>query len=548
MNSKKQITLLVVIILVLASVFVFFVNTEESDDNKTTKKYSTENWIANMELNNRDPYGLYLFEQLTIASDLFTELNEYSDYRSFDSLTTLDSSIYMYIGPDLQLTSDEIDQLEESVIHGNSLFISTVYLPTYLFDKWGLTEYVSYYLSDTITTTFKGEKYSMCYVENRDTLASFWNVVPEKLPISADYTGGKINASYNYLKIPHGDGFIHIHLNPVMFVNFQLQQKSAADYLKAILADLDQPKIQWLAFANLENKPLDNEEGYDNQSLLAKIFEYRALRWAFFIAFLGVLLYFLLKSKRERPIIPVKTNMKNGGSSYVDTLAGIYYAKKNPTQLLKLMRSNFFSLVKKHFFIDLQKEVSDKKIKLLSEKSNYPVEKINALLSVLNQKKKSTKEELSNIYYKQRDFYFSTGIWSKETLHNNNNFVRIFRIRSTAYSWLTAGFLMLFFSFILLAKASGWGILLWPIAVTAFYAGSKGLSRPVIAFNRDELHYQPIFGKMVIIPLENIKHVNKENLTMKIIAFGGQEIDISLVQIPREDQQHFKVLSQLIKR
>src|SRR5690554_8019208 len=106
--SKRQILYLFISVVLIGALLVVFLNSSsKSSTSKEKIEYYSDDWTTDLSLENKNPYGLYAYRELTIADGRFTEFNEISDYNLFDSIAQLDSSMLMFIGMDFMLTDEE---------------------------------------------------------------------------------------------------------------------------------------------------------------------------------------------------------------------------------------------------------------------------------------------------------------------------------------------------------------------------------------------------------------------------------------------------------
>lgn len=550
MNNKRTLYLVFAIVLV-GALFVLFLNSsgKETSSNEQNKiSYSSTNWEADLSLNNKNPYGLYAFRELTIANGRFTEFNEISDYKVFDSITQLDSSMMMFIGMDFMLTNAEIDNLLESVQYGNDVFLSSEKMPSYLIDQLFKEHPFTYFPTTKAPHKFDKKVFNMYYFYESDTLTEIWDMFePKKLD---NYTNvlSTIYGRPNYIEIEHGLGKVFIHLNPLVFTNVQVLNKDGKSYLKEVLSTLNQPKIQWLNFANYEPKPYsDSSTNFENnQSLLSELFKHPAFRWGFILAIFGVILYLLFRSKRRRPIIPAVEDNKNTGFSYVDTLAGIYYNKEQGDKILKIMRRNFYSAVYDHFYIDLAKREDSKPLISLSKKSNVALDEIVSLIKFLEVTTHVSDIFLGNTYKIQRSFYFKSGIWNEEIRQKQmQGPVLIYNRKEQSLGMIGLGILIIVLGFLFLSFSLGIGVLFWPIGIASIVMGTVMLNTPAVKLMNEQLELNPLFGKKVIILYENIKFIEEKGRNIHIYYKNGGKATLNNYLL---DPKKVKALDHLKQR
>jgi len=536
--SRKNLIAIIASILLIGILFVFLLNSPQdkqvSDPSNPEPSYISNRWEPTLSLNSRDPYGLYVFEELITSSGKFKEFNEYRDYQLLDSLTLLDSSIYMYIGLEFTFTQEEVDQLLWGVSQGNDFFLSTEKVPTYLYNQL-FNELPLTFNTDTKALIIaQRDTFEMIYLYEQDSLSEIWDLFDKKKSLA---DASALSEAFNYpifISVPHGKGKVLLHLNPVTFTNFQLLRKEGRDYLKTVLKQFNQPKIQWLTFAKYEPVEYDNStsENPEDKGILTELFKFPAFRWAFIIGVFGVMLYFVFRSKRERPIIPALSTTKNTGYSFVDTLAGIYFEGNKSTQILKVMRKNFYSAVYRHFYIDLAHRKNHRDIESLAKKAGVPEKKITTLLNRLETPGNISNDYLLKVNKLQRAFYFQSGIWDdnlKQKLKTDTIF--IYRSKPQSGGVIAIGVLLIVFGFALLSSSVGIGILLWPLGIGATALGARMFERPVLKIHQDSITFFPFFNKSKTIKFNEIKTISQDGDLIKIVPLTKAQIIINLATL-----------------
>ena len=547
MNNKRMLYLIFAVVLV-GALFVVFINLSPGSTPKSEQRsvsYSSSNWKVDLSLDNKNPYGLFAFRELAIADGRFTEFNAYSNYKLLDSITKLDSSMFMFIGLEFMFTDEEVDLLLKSVDYGSDFFLSTEKIPPYLLDKLFDKNPMTFIPKIKAPHKINGKEYNMYYFYENDTLTEIWDLFQNKHIGADSKVWSTLFERPNYIEIPYGLGKVFLHLNPVVFTNVQVLKKEGKSYLKEVLSTLDQPHIQWLSFAQYEPYKYDPEddEFEKDHSLLSELFKHPAFRWGFILAVFGLMLYLLFRSKRRRPIIPAVEDNKNSGFGYVDTLAGIYYNKNHGDKMLKIMRRNFFSAVYDHFYIDLAKREDKKPLIALSKKSNVPLEEIEQLLKFLEVSTKVSDTFLSNTYKVQRSFYFRSGIWNEELKQRLLlGPVLLYRYKSQALGTIAFGVFLILLGFIFLSLSLGAGVLFWPLGIGAIAVGSKMLNTPAITLNSDHLEIYPLIGRKTVILHENIKFIEEKGPNLIIYFKNGGKNILNQSQL---DKKNSKALDKL---
>lgn len=542
--DRRKLIYLVLSIVVLAALMVFLLKSDgvstpisKGSANNPEPGYASSKWGGKPRLRNKDPYGLYVFEELLINSRKFNGFNEIYDYTLMDSILLLDDQLFMFVGDHFAITETESNALFQSISGGNELFISANRFSDHFLNHLFNRSTLSFYAADSVFFKTSTDDYSMYFIYEQDTLSALWKVLPATPQKSKVLSS--IQTKANYVAYPYGQGTIYFHTNVLAFQNFQLLRAQGKDYMKEVIEPLSASTIQWLAYADFEpyDYSLDEPTGETN-SLLSRIFDYASLRWAFFTLVIGLALFFLFRSKRERPVIPIYKETTNAGMTYVDTIAGLYFAQNNPNRMRKLLLRNFYTAVQEHFFIDLSKRLSDKTLSVLAEKSKVDINKVTILVRALESTEKSNKQALFSLHQQLRDFYIISGIWNLYKQPKFDKYVAVYRPTMPGLAAVTYGIIALAKSFVLLAYAMGVGIIFWPIGIFCILVGARILSRPIYSINSTTFVYSPLFGKRQQIKRDEIQKVVLESNELTIVRKQGAPMPIRLNQVQRKQKEN----------
>jgi hypothetical protein len=539
--DKRRLTYLALGVVMVVTLLVWLIGSSSAEPGRNTKNpepfHTSRKWVKKTYLNNKDPFGLYVFEQLVVASRRFDEWNEVIDDRLLDSLAMLDGQVFMYLGGHFGVTERELNTIVQSVKRGAELFVSSLEFTTHFKELLLGDSELSFVVADSVEVGFQQTNYSFYSIFEQDTVGAIWKIFDE-LPDQIEI-GSTIQGAPNYVKFKLGKGTIHWHLELKTFYNYQLLRKPASDYLIAMLQGVDNKTIQWLSFADYQFVEPDGDE-VDAASplLLSRILEYRALRWAFFIAVLGTLLFFLFRSRRERPIIPLLSGASDTGISYVDTIAGLYYSKTSTKKMIAMLRRNFYTSIQEHFYVDLFNRSNDKPLQVLAEKSKVEFTEIEVLLTKLENPKPVSRSELLNIHAELRKFYITSGIWSNWERPDTKKFIPFFRLSVYGLSSIIGGIVFVVTGFIGLSYAIGSMVLLWPIGIAAIYFGARSMGQPIYEVNDQELRTYTLFGKGRSIRANVIVHVAMEDDHL-ILQLNEEEVLLDLRDMEPEVRKKF---------
>jgi hypothetical protein len=325
-------------------------------------------------------------------------------------------SLYFLITKNLVLSIDQVNAMIEYVKAGNDLFISADYVDSKLLDavycttnRMGeIVNEVNGKMSDTHVSMFYGNdfkspKYGYYYFPFLNYFSSYDTAYTRVLGVN------EMNLP-NYIVLFSGKGRLYLHLAPRIFSNYFLLTKDNYHYLKYVTGYLrpDPQYIYWdeyyKDFSSTKNKKnLDND---DHFSSLNVINQNPPLRWAFYIALAGILLFILFNIKRKKRIIEMIKPNKNATVAFTETIGRLYLQQKNNHDLAEKMITYFYEYLRKKYFLNTS-IVNKEFINSLSGKSG--VSKTNTielfeLIKNIQAQKDLTDEELLQLNLKIENF------------------------------------------------------------------------------------------------------------------------------------------------
>ncbi len=79
----------------------------------------------------------------------------------------------------------------------------------------------------------------------------------------------------------------------------------------------------------------------DEQSVLRVLFSYDELRWAYYLALFGLVIFVLYEMKRRQRIIPILDPLKNSSVEFAQTIGRVYYQQRNHHDIIE-KKINYF--------------------------------------------------------------------------------------------------------------------------------------------------------------------------------------------------------------
>ncbi len=521
---------------------------------KKIQIFRSNNWQRKYQLKDKDPYGLFLFNEILTAhldsNHSVKKINKWSDYDSL--INKKEKSTYIFIGQDFQLLNKEIDTILKDVENGSDLMISFYDLTSNLYDRFFNYVDFDYDYSDSIVVFANNRKHTMYNIHQTDTLATKWEAfVNDALVDSSFESLSSFMEMSNFIKIKRGKGHIFLHANPQLYFNYQVLSKDGFYYSNFTINQFSkQRNVYWLELGRkMDNEGKENtsvNEGKDSKkddSLLQLFFKNPSLLWAMLTVILGFILFIIFRAKRMRPVVPMIPPKRNMTTAFADTIASIYYQNHSPYGILKVQRKNFYHAIHKHFYIDLTRRNEDREIRLLAEKSNVSIESLKELLALIETKESFNVDEryIANVATQQREFYLKTGIISNFILNRIEKKDRIFnRIIWLPMLLILFGIMMILVGFYYLTQSIGMGILLWPIGISWITIAVLQLKKPLVEIKSDQLILYPISGKKKMYNWEDLVDAVNGNSATLITFSGNRIIKINYWEMSRFDKSSFQ--------
>jgi hypothetical protein len=284
------------------------------------------NWSPSYATNHKIPYGTYVlteqFKEL-FKNTTVTTINR-PPYQFLKDTTQ--NGTYFFVNGTLNFGQEEFNELLKFAARGNDVFMSTngatidtLGIETKQLASNAFKEQAYYKLLNTSldTTTYAFDrKNSNLIFSEIDTLKT--TVLGKLILKNSDsiYQGSGIN----FIKVKHGKGQFYFHTMPLAFTNYGLLKDNNHQYVASVLSYLD------------ASKPIFYDGYYKTgkakiSSPLHYILSSDNLRWAYYMALIGVLFFVLFKGKRTQRIIPIITPLKNQTLAFTRTIANMYYEK-----------------------------------------------------------------------------------------------------------------------------------------------------------------------------------------------------------------------------
>jgi hypothetical protein len=299
------------------------------------------NWQPTLSFEDKIPYGTYVLynelHQIFPGSKLVGTNEDFYDqfHNNPDS-----TSNYLIIANSVNLGKFDFKEMSNYISAGNSVFIAS--------ESFGT-------LGDTLNVqTFSkpGNVVRMNFTNPKLKAAnnySFDNAIADnyfnhfdtaKATVLAKNTDGKSTL----IKYRFGKGSLYLCANPKIFTNYGLLNTDGAAYTAKALSYMPVKSVVYWDH-------LQNGDFAEDESPMRVFFKYPALRWAYYTALFGLVIFILYEMKRRQRIIPVIEPLKNTSVDFVKVVGQVYYEQRNNANLAQKKILYFFEYLRTNYYL-----------------------------------------------------------------------------------------------------------------------------------------------------------------------------------------------------
>ncbi|MBB3122532.1 hypothetical protein FHS04_000020 [Mesoflavibacter sabulilitoris] len=366
------------------------------------------NWKPTYNERHKIPFGTYIFhEELeNVFSDKeFTDVRK-TPYEFFDEYYNWEEDEYTTTGNFIHVAQysemDDISaqELLDFVSYGNTVLMSSNYFPNRLKDSLGFNTTNEYDLKGNSYFTLTNPRFKTDSITIDRGINNFhFSKLDKDLTTVLGHQTFDSIAFPNFIKVKHYDGQFLLHLQPIAFTNYSLLKKNNKKYTEAVLGYLPEDNIYY----NSLNKANTNVSG----SKLRFILSQDALRYAWYLGLISLLLFLIFNAKRRQRIVKEIKPHENTTVAFTKTIGNLYYETKDHNNLVEKKITYFLEYLRRVYFLDTQ-VLDERFTKLLIQKSGKDKEQIQQLVKSivhLKAKPQCTEADLIHLNKQIEDFY-----------------------------------------------------------------------------------------------------------------------------------------------
>lgn len=366
------------------------------------------NWSHTYNEKHKIPYGTFvlynelesLFPKSKIHDIKITPYEYFNELYDWEDSTYLTTGTYMYVDNYADIDDVSAQELLDFTSFGNTLFISTDYLPQKFKDSLFFETKNDYDFSgkahfSLANTAFKNDSITI----EKGLSNIYFSKLDSTTTTVLGYQKFDSIAHINFVKIDYGPGNIYLHLQPVAFTNYTLLKKDNKKYASAILSYLPDDTI----FFDSQNKTR-NELG---ASPLRYILSQPALKWAWFLALISLIIFIIFNAKRKQRIVKVIKPVQNTTVAFTKTIGNLYYETKDHNTIIDKKITFFLEHIRRSYVLDTQ-VLDEKFVKTLALKSGQNLSLLKKLINLivhLKAKQLCIEDDLLRLNKLIEDFY-----------------------------------------------------------------------------------------------------------------------------------------------
>lgn len=347
-------------------------------------------WTPSYSVKDKIALGLYVFDHE--ANELLKgrkiSRHNLTPYEYLESLYNYDSLVNDYkvkgcifnINQRSNLDSESIKEICYFVSHGNSAFFSARVFPDELLDSLNVKMDADFKYSDSI---FNWVVNSNLGTQRYNLLEGVGNNYFSKIDTTTTtvlgYQSGD-STRVNFIKIQYKNGTVFLHTQPAAFTNFHLLRKNHYQYAEKVLSYVPQGNILW--FLKEQNGDVLSD------SPLRYILGQPALKTAWYLFLIGVLLFIFFNAKRKQRIVPIITPLSNTTVDFTKSIGNLYYQEGDHDNIINKKIIYFLEKIRNEYLIDTTK-LDNEFIKKLQLKSGKELHEIQRAVLLINMHRRS---------------------------------------------------------------------------------------------------------------------------------------------------------------
>lgn len=227
-------------------------------------------------------------------------------------------------------------------------------------------------LAYTLSTAGYDYKHDSLYVGD---FTRFDTIVDEKERIERIDTFAikKVSAA---VSVPYGKGEVIFVSSPLLFTNYGMLEGNTSVYIFRLMSYLaDLPVYRTEAYVKTDAMLVAE------QSPFREFIKRPPLRWALYLALLGVVLFMIFTARRRQRVIPIMSKPANRSLEFIQLIGTLYYQRKDHVDLVRKKFKLFAEELRKTAGVDISDvNTDDREYLLLAEKTGMNSDRLKKVI------------------------------------------------------------------------------------------------------------------------------------------------------------------------
>jgi hypothetical protein len=354
------------------------------------------NWTPSYDTKDKIPFGLYVLDKEipAILENRRLKKLDFTPYEYFHTQNANDSSETLQVeGTFLRISEfsdvDKSSSLEllKFAGRGNNVFLSMKDFPKIILDSLKLAVNGEYQYTDSIFNWLANPKLG---TQKFKLVEGIGNNYFSKI----DTTNTKVlgfqsgdSTRINFINVKYKAGNFFLHTQPVAFTNFHLLKKNNFEYAEKVLSYLPKADVIWYT---------KNQNGEKiSSSPLRFIFSQPALKSAWFLFLIGMLLFMIFNAKRRQRVVPIIKPLQNSSIDFTKTIGNLYFQEGEHGNLIDKKIIYFLEKIRSQYLLETA-ILDDNFIKKLHQKSGKNLVEIQNIVFMINHHRKNNFQSVES--------------------------------------------------------------------------------------------------------------------------------------------------------
>lgn len=227
-------------------------------------------------------------------------------------------------------------------------------------------------LAYTLSTAGYDYRHDSLYVGD---FTSFDTIVDEKERIERIDTFA-IKKIPTAVSVPYGKGEVIFVSSPLLFTNYGMLEGNTSVYIFRLMSYLaDLPVYRTEAYVKTDAMLVAE------QSPFREFIKRTPLRWALYLALLGVVLFMIFTARRRQRVIPIMSKPANRSLEFIQLIGTLYYQRKDHVDLVRKKFKLFAEELRKTAGVDISDvNTDDREYLLLAEKTGMNSDRLKKVI------------------------------------------------------------------------------------------------------------------------------------------------------------------------